>query len=45
MKSQILGIIAFTFWFWLWPAVEQDDGTLPLPHDEESADFAETAPV
>lgn len=46
MKSQRLWIVAFSFWYWLWPAADLDDGTLPLPYDDahtDSRSFSEPA--
>jgi hypothetical protein len=44
MKSQRLWIMAFSFWYWLWPAADLDDGTLPLPL-EENSDHGQSAPL
>ncbi len=38
MKSQRLWWIVFSFWYWLWPTAELEDGTLPLPQDKEKSD-------
>lgn len=35
MRNPILVITVFSFWSWLLPGWELDDGTLPLPRDEE----------